>query len=820
MTTSKEERLSVIRALRAAEFILFPCRGKVPSRRGANWRETKLDTYSDDELAYENYAVAFKKDQMAIDIDPRNFGAVRPDGQIISRFYAGPNGELIPNSEAEGLPIDNPIKRLLEDAGIGAEVFKPTFLVKTGGGGLHIYLSVTVPEGMEIADMDAYPGINFQRHGKYVVAPGSIHPDTKRPYVIVGGDPTKLVEAPEALLEIILRPILKGFDNPGTGSFKDDDATRERFTAYLVSAPPSIQGQNGNANAFKVAARGRDFALPPETTWRLMTEGEWNKKCVPPWSADELHSVVEHAYKYARGAVGNSHPEADFRGVAVSNGDVTNVVTPTKTIPVIRTDIRILKDATAAAWSAVQAANVPPIYFRCGGIASRIETNDDSSPSIRELTPDRLRNVVARAATFCRKNGKDQIVPDFPPLDVIKDMLAVPEIPLPPLTRVVEAPVFAQDGTLQTTPGYHHGSKTYYAPAAGFVVPPISANPSKVEIEKAKSLCEELLGDFPFASAADRAHAVALLLSPYARELIVGPTPLHLADAPCPGTGKGLMVDTVTFPAHGRAPATMTAGKDDDEWRKRITAKLITCPSTILIDNVTKTLDSAALAAALTSPAWEDRLLGVSKMVNIPVRCTWIATGNNVGLSSEMSRRTIRIRLDAKQDRPWLRDGFRHPNLRVWATEHRGELVWAALTLIQGWISAGRPPFKGASLGSFESWSSVIGGILQFAEIEGFLGNLNKLYEDSDAEGASYRNFVGAWWGKFAWSPVGTSELITVAEALDLGPGTEKSQRTRLGQLLVKMRDRHIGEYQISLAGEYQGAKQWKLIPDLLKDLL
>ncbi len=36
---------------------------------------------------------------------------------------------------------------------------------------------------------------------------------------------------------------------------------------------------------------------------------------------------------------------------------------------------------------------------------------------------------------------------------------------------------------------------------------------------------------------ADRAHALALLLLPYARDLIDGPTPNHLAESPEPGSG-------------------------------------------------------------------------------------------------------------------------------------------------------------------------------------------------------------------------------------------------------------------------------------------
>ena len=64
--------------------------------------------------------------------------------------------------------------------------------------------------------------------------------------------------------------------------------------------------------------------------------------------------------------------------------------------------------------------------------------------------------------------------------------------------------------------------------------------PSMNEINKAKDLLlDELLADFPFASQADRANAVAWLLLPLIRPSIDGPTPLHLIEAPIQGTGKG-----------------------------------------------------------------------------------------------------------------------------------------------------------------------------------------------------------------------------------------------------------------------------------------
>lgn len=252
-----------------------------------------------------------------------------------------------------------------------------------------------------------------------------------------------------------------------------------------------------------------------------------------------------------------------------------------------------------------------------------------------------------------------------------------------------------------------------------------------------------------------------------------------------------MLVDMLAFPAIGRSMAIMTEGRDEDEWRKRITAKLRGAPTHLNIDNLRRRLDSAAVSAAITGTIWEDRILGVSEMGLIPVRCAWVATGNNPSTSTEIARRTVRIRLDAKQDRPWLREGFRHPNLRGWAAHNRGLLTWAALTLIRAWIVKERP--KGtATLGMFERWAEVMGGILDLAGIPGFLTNLEAFYEDSDTEGSAWRAFMVVWWEKRESSEVLVKDLypIAVEAGLPMGDGSEQSQKVTLGKMLTEKRDR------------------------------
>ena len=265
----------------------------------------------------------------------------------------------------------------------------------------------------------------------------------------------------------------------------------------------------------------------------------------------------------------------------------------------------------------------------------------------------------------------------------------------------------------------------------------------------------------------------------------------------------------------------MTEGRDEDEWRKRLTAKFRCGAQFIFVDNLGRRLDSATVSAAVTAPTWEDRVLKTSDLIRVPVRCVWIASGNNPAVSNEISRRTVRIRLDAKVDRPWLRKGFAIPNLREWVAENRGRLVWSALVLIRAWINAGRPSSV-QSLGMFEVWSATIGGILDVAKIPGFLGNLDAFYAESDAEGAAWRSFIANWWERFGPQEVRVSELweaIKDDTALPISGDTEQAQKIRLGKLLADKRDRVFSveiqgqdrQLRIERGGQRQRAYEWRL---------
>ena len=122
-------------------------------------------------------------------------------------------------------------------------------------------------------------------------------------------------------------------------------------------------------------------------------------------------------------------------------------------------------------------------------------------------------------------------------------------------------------------------------------------------------------------------------------------------------------------------------------------------------------------------------------------------------------------------------------------------------------------------MGSYEQYSKVIGGVLEANGINGFLENRQDLYQQSDAEGQAWEAFVTEWHSQFGSQEVGVSELYKIVSPingdpidLNLGDGTERSQKTRLGRLLMKNRNRKFGALTIVASGTKKGAQQWKLI--------
>jgi hypothetical protein len=484
-------------------------------------------------------------------------------------------------------------------------------------------------------------------------------------------------------------------------------------------------------------------------------------------------------------------------------------------IPEVCIIAKQLPEAATSAVSAMIARNDPPQLFMHNGQLVRLPRQGQTGPEISLLPMGiaDLQEELAYAARWSEmtERGTKAI---YPPSLVARDVLHRAADWAPSLREVVRVPIFGENWALLDGPGYQAHDHIFFQPNHG-PLPSVPQVPSETELAEARRLiCEEMLGDFPFLSSSDRAAAIAPMILPFVRHRIEGPTPLHLFDSPQPGSGKTLLADVISIPAIGKEPAANTEISNADDLRKWVTAMALAGEGVVLIDNINARLKGSALAGVLTSAEWSDRIVGTSRRAKVAMRCVWLATGNNVVMSSELARRVVRCRIDSGVERPHLRGGFRHAHLRAWVKAHRAQLIWAVLVMVRNWIAHGNPGGE-AILGSFEAYCCTMGGILDAAGIEGFLQDGGPCHADDKS--LEWSAFVEAWHRRFEGKHIGAADLD--AEILEPNPemlatvlagaSSQRGRRIKLGQELRKRRDAIVSGHRISTSDGVDGHGCW-----------
>lgn len=440
-------------------------------------------------------------------------------------------------------------------------------------------------------------------------------------------------------------------------------------------------------------------------------------------------------------------------------------------------------------------ADTPSMFHYMEGLYV-IREDAEGHARMKVLNKDGFAHHLNNVAAFGVPTGNDtkNLRGVSAPEDVVRHLFSADFGTYPELRGLVTTPIFTSNGAMLTTPGYDWDSRLYYRPDLSLSVPNVSTAPSEDEVFRAKALIiEEVLADFPLGGLtrpeivekglSDEGvpavtNMMALMLLPFMRELIDGPTPGHLLTKPAPGTGASLLTDSFSIIATGRETPALAMPTSKDEMSKTLTSVLANGQNVVFFDNINHSVDSGELASAMTAPTYQARVLGKTQTVEVAVRTTWVFTGNNVSLSSELLRRLIMIDLDAMVANPEMRTGFRHKDIRGWVKANRGELVWACLTLIQNWVAKGMPMQNDVILASYENWSGVVGGVLKEAGLAGFLQNKDALKEKaSDDDSDSIAFMLEAWWSVVGTRPVflrgntgstGDSGLIDIATDNDV----------------------------------------------------
>lgn len=557
----------------------------------------------------------------------------------------------------------------------------------------------------------------------------------------------------------------------------------------LVAEPVLVNGDGSvraTINAFDDKGEHLGF------TDKVTDLNSWHKR---KRLAAALADGVECSDEVAKAAV-----KQMWREVQRNLGAVPKAVVPTR--PQILIPDRQHRDRIGDSFSLLCKANEDEgvRFVQRRGLLYEIKADTELlNAQLQVLRVPALWGSLAARADWVDFKGRPAEIPR----QMLEGVLHWTEPPLPELRGLTAAPLLLPSGEIITHPGFH--AESGYFVTRGPMVGPVPDEPRSEDVQTAKAVIGKAIADFPFVGQSDRTHVIAAVMTRVVRSLIDGPTPLFDIEAPTEGTGKGLLAEVVSLIATGRHPRLMTEGRDEEEWRKRITSALVEAVPVTLVDNVRKRLESAQLSAVLTAREWSDRLLGVSRIVTLPVETLWLMTANNPAFSNEIARRIVRIRIDSGVERPWLRDGFRHSDLRRWVLEDRADLIHSLLVLVRAWQVAGMPGPE-IRLGSFEAWSTVVGGILVAAGYEDFLGNRAEVYEESGRQLDEWRALCAAWWDTWRSEPVSVSELHALAAERGLLVSTRaganrRSAETKMGLALADLRDRVIAEWRLRDCG-------------------
>lgn len=384
------------------------------------------------------------------------------------------------------------------------------------------------------------------------------------------------------------------------------------------------------------------------------------------------------------------------------------------------------------------------------------------SATIQALPPANLRERITRVATFTKLNRKGEEVAAHPTPWLVGAIEARAQWEgIRHLLGVSDVPVLRSDGSLWQQPGYDPRTGILYEPAPTAVFPAIDPEISLDDADAARTTLEDAVCDFPFEAEEHKAAWMAALLTPLARFAFSGPTPLFLVDANVRGAGKGLLVQVIGRIVLGHEMPVSSYAHDPEEMRKKITAIAIAGDRMILLDNLEGNFGNDALDRALTGTRWKDRLLGKSEQVELPLMPAWYATGNNVQVAVDTTRRVIHIRLDCLTERPEERSGFQHENLLSWIDAHRGRLLSAALTILAAYLRKGTSPPGLTPFGSFEGWSGVVREAVVWVGLPDPCLTRTKLAESADTTADALGQLIAAW---MQWDPAGAG--LVVAELL------------------------------------------------------
>jgi hypothetical protein len=416
-------------------------------------------------------------------------------------------------------------------------------------------------------------------------------------------------------------------------------------------------------------------------------------------------------------------------------------------IRIVKGEIARVVDEAEAALIAV--THTAPIMVRAGmlvqPIVDLLPASHGRMTEVALLRPLTAANLIyllnKHAATFKqfdRRSNKWLTVD--PPAAVATQLLEKGRWQFPKVAGVITAPTLRPDGSLLNQPGYDPATQLWYRPDSQLVLPQLPEVPTYEQAQQALALLTDLLTNFPFEHNVDRSVALAAILTTVLRGAFVV-VPMNLLRAHDVGNGKSYLADVISVIARGQVCPVITNVKSVEEMEKRLGALVLEGVPIISLDNCSDDIGGDLLCQITERRLVRIRILGKSETPECEWRGVLFASGNNVAYRGDMTRRGLIANLDAKIERPELREFSFDPIERVLAD--RGRYIAAALIIARAYIAAGSPKVCG-SLGSYGAWSDFVRSPLIWLGQDDPVKSMDTAREDDPVRHAEH-SLIGIW---------------------------------------------------------------------------
>ena len=459
-------------------------------------------------------------------------------------------------------------------------------------------------------------------------------------------------------------------------------------------------------------------------------------------------------------------------------------------------------------------------HYQAGGLIVSVSTDPTcGDPSIVPTSAPALTRELSVAATWERydKRSEDWVRYDPPTRHVAILYDSQNFRYLPPLAGVARQPYFREsDGELIKQPDYDKETKRFGVfDARQFVI----REPTLDAAKEALALLEELLTEFHFVDATDKAAALSAIFTAVVRPSLPHAPGFHVR-APVFGSGKTYLCELIGAFAGPGGNAKVSYPMTSEEATKVILSLLLTSPACVEFDDMdTDWIPHGIINRMLTSEMITDRILGVSKAPTVSTRTLFLGSGNNVGPIRDLLRRVLTIHIDPRCATPATMSYKGLPVDKV--RKHRGKYVSAVLTIIQAWRAAGSPRAAVDSIVTFGgAWSDYCRYPLMWL---GHPDPATALLEQvrHDPDGDTLSGLMVEWHAVFGSTPTTVRKAVEAAilnqpnlhDAIREFPVEERGEinRSKLGWVLKKNANRIIGgfEFQKALA---DGRVAWRVV--------